>query len=114
MQFPACSDREAEMVQRNNGPTRSFPHGMSSRRLALAVVALVAVASADCASGKVSHLTCESDLGVVGGAFDAGVSVGADVANIGESGSIRVVATLTTSEGEWQRAQTLDFAKGTS
>jgi hypothetical protein len=64
------------------------------------------------AKGKASNLGCESDVGLVNGEPDAGVTVSVTVKNVGEAGFITIRPEISTSEGEWNRSQDLHFDAG--
>jgi len=66
------------------------------------------------AKGRTSDLKCAPDIGVVKGEMDAGVKVTLVVKNVGESGFINIKPEITTSEGEWQRSQDVQFDAGES
>ena len=55
-----------------------------------------------------------ADTGVIEGVPDFGVRVKTTVKNVGKDGFIRVKAKLSSSEGEWEREQTLHFYAGES
>lgn len=66
------------------------------------------------AKGQISNLRCENATGIVNGQLDYGINVIFNVKNIGKSGVISIKAKLSTSEGEWQQEQNLDFNAGES
>ena len=83
----------------------------------LVIVILVGV-SAGCkellsnAKGKIVQQSCESDAGVVNGEMDYGVTVKLRVKNVGEAGTLKITAAISSSEGEWKKNQTLTFRAG--
>jgi len=64
------------------------------------------------AKGQASNLRCEHDIGFVKGEPDAGITVSVTVKNVGEAGFITIRPELSTSEGEWNRSQDLQFNAG--
>jgi hypothetical protein len=66
------------------------------------------------AKGRSSKIGCKPDIGVVKGAMDAGINVTVTVENVGEDGFINIKPELSTSEGEWNRSQDIQFAAGES
>lgn len=64
------------------------------------------------AKGQVSNVRCEHDTRVINGDLDYGVSVTLTAKNVGEPGNITIVPRLSTSEGEWDREQSLSFGAG--
>lgn len=66
------------------------------------------------ARGEMSNLRCEDTSRIVNGQFDYGFNVVFTVKNTGQLGAINVKAELSTSEGEWQREQNLNFTAGES
>lgn len=81
----------------------------------LLVIIILIVVSVGCksrAKGKVITHSCDSEVGIVNNEIDYGVTVNLKVKNVGESGEIKIVAAISTSEGEWQKKQTLIFKAG--
>ncbi len=66
------------------------------------------------ASCEVSRVTTDADVGMYNNEPDAGYNVSFTLANNGETGDIRVLVRLSTSEGEWSRTQNLSLDGGTS
>lgn len=66
------------------------------------------------AKGQASNLKCEPDVGLVKGEMDAGVKVSVTVRNAGDAGVITIAPEVSTSEGEWNRSQDVQFTKGES
>lgn len=64
------------------------------------------------ARGKMSPAVCKPDVGMANDDFDAGISVQATLANLGQSGPLEVEARLSTSEGEWTRSERVTLEAG--
>lgn len=64
------------------------------------------------AAGVLQNGSCNGDVGIINDQFDAGVSYSFDLINRGETGPLQITVKLSTSEGEWSREQTLEFAPG--
>jgi len=61
------------------------------------------------ARGRVEKVSAEGDVMIVDGEPDYGIKVTVIVKNVGESGSLRITARLSCSEGEWERTRNLHF-----
>ena len=51
----------------------------------------------------------KADTWIVNGEFDYGFQILPEVINNGEQGDVNITVTLSCSEGEWTRNQTLNF-----
>lgn len=86
----------------------------------LATIAILVIFLLGCraltskARGKASNLSCKADVGFVRGEMDAGVNITVVVENVAESGFINIKPELSTSEGEWNRSQDMQFGAGES
>lgn len=81
----------------------------------LAVVGVLVYVGIHALSGvdaRVERVHANSDVNLVDGLPDAGVVVEAIVKNAGNRGVIRTKVHLSTSEGEWDREQSLVFEAG--
>ncbi|HEX8136500.1 MAG TPA: hypothetical protein VF544_02810 [Pyrinomonadaceae bacterium] len=91
---------------------------ISNLAVFLAAIALLMLSLLACdilnskAKGRASNLGCESDVGLINGEPDAGVKLSVMVKNLGEAGLIRIKPEISTSEGEWNRSQKLQFNAG--
>lgn len=66
------------------------------------------------AIGDLSHLKVEPSTDIINGEFDAGYLITFVVTNRGKTGPIKIRPSLSSSEGEWSRSQTINFNRGES
>ncbi|MDQ8192357.1 hypothetical protein [Roseibacillus persicicus] len=61
------------------------------------------------AKPEVTSHQIAGDAWIVDGEFDYGLQVKSQITNKGEQGDVMVNVTLSSSEGEWTRTQTINF-----
>jgi hypothetical protein len=64
------------------------------------------------AKGVATNLIVESDVGLINGEPDYGIKFSLQVQNVGDAGPITILPSVSSSEGEWQREQKVQFAAG--
>lgn len=64
------------------------------------------------ADARIEVIRSSPDFSLVNGQPDAGVVVKTIIKNVGKEGEIHVKAHLSTSEGEWDREQSIVFKAG--
>ena len=99
--------------------TSQRPQYKFERVIALMAISLMLMFVLGCprgltskAKGQASNIGCEASVGFVKGELDAGIKVNVTVKNVGETGFITIKPELSTSEGEWNRSQDLQFQAG--
>ncbi len=66
------------------------------------------------AKGEVSNLRKKEEVKLMNNEPDYGYTVSVTVKNVGKAGVIEIKPWLTSSEGEWNRARTMEFTAGES
>lgn len=64
------------------------------------------------AKGVTTNLAATSDVGLINNEPDYGIKISFQVQNVGDAGLITIQPWVSSSEGEWQREQKIQFAKG--
>jgi hypothetical protein len=80
--------------------------------LALAIVFCAILGCKMGAKGRVAKPFVQPNTKIVNGELDYGYNCVVSVKNVGATGTIKINVTMSTSEGEWEREQNLNYNAG--